>query len=178
MRAIIDLLEVDEETATSIAVDLEKGIFEKVRKISLGKEPDEVVKLEFQGEKSKEELRKEIMDTTKRSTPPITTPPKKTSIITPGSRSQLLEQLQVLGNIPNDVEIEARLSKIQEQISTLKKQEKENEEDNTLQSNVALKSFMFGDKGKTTAQASAKTATYSVAPTRYNIDPYREMSDV
>jgi lipid A disaccharide synthetase len=133
--------------------------------------------LEFQGEKTKEELRKELLDTTKRESgfakdQSGKPQDKKTTVLAPGSRSQLLEQLQVLSSIPNDEEIEARLSHIQEQISAIKKQEDEN----TLDSKIALKSFMFGEKGKTLADATVSRATYSVAPTQYNVDPYRELA--
>lgn len=172
-----DTLELPEEDAMKIAQELETSIFEKARMITLGKSGDEVTKLEFKGERTPEELRKELLDTTKRAsalmTPQTSGIPKKASVITPGSRSQLLEQLQILGKIPNDEEIEERLSHIQAQISSIKKVE----ESNTLESNIALKSFMFGEEGKTTAPAVQKTATYSVAPTHYNLDPYREVAE-
>lgn len=175
--AIKDLVEVSDEDAKNLAQDLEKSIFEKARMVTLGKSGDEVTKLEFKGERSPDELRKEIMDTTKAASalkiPQTSGIPKKPSVITPGSRSQLLEQLQILGNIPKDEEIEERLKHIQEQISSIKKVE----ETNTLESNIALKSFMFGEQGKDTVPAVLKTATYSVAPTHYNLDPYREVSE-
>lgn len=175
--ALTDGFELSKEDATVVAQELEKSIFEKARMITLGKSGDEVTKLEFKGERTPEELRKELLDTTKRAsalmTPQTSGIPKKASVITPGSRSQLLEQLQILGKIPNDEEIEERLSHIQEQLSSIKKVE----ESNTLESNIALKSFMFGEEGKTTAPAVQKTATYSVAPTRYNLDPYREVPE-
>lgn len=175
--ALKDLVELSEEDATKLAQDLEKSILEKARTLTLGKSADGVAVLEFKGEKSPDELRKEILDTTKRESalmkPQSTPTPKKNSTVTPGSRSQLLEQLQILGAIPNDEEVEKRLSHIQEQISSIKKVE----ESNTLESNIALKSFMFGEQGTATAPAVLKTATYSVAPTRYNLDPYREISE-
>jgi hypothetical protein len=178
VRAIMDLVEVDEKTANLIAADLNKGIFQHARQIMLG-DKDEVVKLEFKGEKTPEELRKELMDTTKQQSG-ITTPqssgeaPKKTTALPSGSRSALMEQLQILGNIPNDREIEDRLKTIQKQVAEIKKKE---EEDNTLHSPVALKSFMFGEKGKELVAPKARPATYSVAPTQYNIDPYREVTE-
>ncbi len=177
LRALVELVEVDNETALKIANDLEHSILEKAR-ISLSlKSGSDVKTLEYAGEKSKEELRKEIMDTTKRESGLNKTqtsgPQKKTTVLTPGSRSQLLEQLQVIGSIPDDEEISERLKHIQEQISTIKKQE----EDNTLHSNIALKSFMFGDKGKETVTPTLRPATYSVAPKEYNVDPYRETAD-
>jgi hypothetical protein len=97
--------------------------------------------------------------------------PKKTTVLKPGSRAQLIEQLQVLGTIPDDEEIGERLAHIQEQIGKIKKQE----EDNSLDSKIALKSFMFGEKGKDVAETVVAHATYSVAPTQYNIDPYKEV---
>jgi hypothetical protein len=179
VQALVEVCEVTEEVATHIAEDLEHSIFEKARSITLGKDPDAVVKLEYKGERTPEDLRKELMDTTKRTSGLTTpqsspTPPKKESVNPSGSRSALMEQLQILGNIPNDKEIEERLKSIQKQVADIKKKE---EEDNTLHSTVALKSFMFGEKGKEMVAPKARPATYSVAPTEYNIDPYREVAE-
>ncbi|MCF7843982.1 hypothetical protein K9M47_03750 [Candidatus Gracilibacteria bacterium] len=177
VTALVDGFQLSEEEATAIAEELEKSIFEKARMITLGKSGDEVTKLEFKGERTPDELRKELMDTTKQASalkiPQTSGIPKKTAVAAPGSRSQLMEQLQILGKIPNDEEIEERLKNIQKQISSIKKVE----ESNTLDSNIALKSFMFGEEGKETAPAVLKTATYSVAPTHYNLDPYREIAE-
>ncbi len=177
VQALMDLVEVDEVTATKIATDLNASIFQKVRNLLMS-QGEEVKTLEYQGEKSKDELRKEIMDTTKRESGINKTQTsgvkKKMTVLAPGSRSQLLEQLQVIGSIPDDEEISERLKHIQEQISSIKKQE----DDNTLKSNIALKSFMFGDKGKETVTPTLRPATYSVAPKEYNVDPYRETPDV
>lgn len=178
VTALIDLVELSETEATKLAQDLESSIFEKARVTTLGKSADGVMKLEYKGERTKDELRKELMDTTKQNSglvkpQNIPAPVKKASVITPGSRSQLLEQLQVLGKIPNDEEIEERLAHIQEQIKSIKKVE----DTNLLESNIALKSFMFGEKGKTAVTPVARVATYSVAPTHYNLDPYREMPE-
>lgn len=177
VQAIKDILMLEEKQAILLATDLEKSIFEEGRSITLGKTGDEIAKLEFKGEKTPDELRKEIMDTTKRESalmkPQTSGIPKKVTAAAPGSRSQLIEQLQILSSIPNDEEVEERLHKIQEQINSIKKKE----DTNTLESNIALKSFMFGEKGKETAPAILKTATYSVAPTRYNLDPYREVAE-
>lgn len=175
--AITDGLALPEDEATNLAQDLEVGIFTRARNITLGKE-EPVAVLKFDGPRSPDELRKEILDTTKRESAlviPQTSgiPKKTTSAAAPGSRSQLLEQLQILSAIPNDEEVEERLSKIQAQISTIKKKE----DDNLLDSKIALKSFMFGTQGKETVEATLKTATYSVAPTHYNLDPYREVAE-
>jgi hypothetical protein len=180
LEALQEILSIDSETAFKITTDLEHSILEKAR-ISLFTEKDgEVKTLLFQGKRSKEELRKEILDTTKRESgieknqsTTIKPAVKKPSIITPGSRSQLLEQLQILGTIPNDEEIVERLSHIQKQISAIKEQEA----DNVLDSNIALKSFMFGEKGKEAVVPTSRPATYSTAPTAYNVDPYRESSE-
>ena len=181
LEALEELVGVDNETAVKIATDLEHSVLEKARMSLFKKSGGDIKTLEFQGEKSKEELRKELLDTTKRESGisknqgvPIVKPQeKKSTVLTPGSRSQLLEQLQVLGTIPNDEEITNRLSHIQEQISALKKEE----EDNSLTSNIALKSFMFGEKGKEVAETIYGPATYSKAPTEYNVDPYREVAE-
>lgn len=180
VRALHEMLEIEEEAAKKLADDLEHTILEKARVLILGKDGSDMKTLTFDGEGSKEELRKAIMDTTKRDSALTKSPvagekvvdPKKTVVLAPGSRSQLLEQLQILGSIPNDEEIETRLKHIHEQIDLIKKQE----EDNTLTSNVALKSFMFGEKGKEVADSHIQVATYSRAPTEYNVDPYREIA--
>ncbi len=177
VQALQDLAGTSLDDAIHIATDLEHGILEKAH-ISLIKKADgTIATLEFQGDKSKTELRKDLLDTTKRESAlaksPVGEGPKKPMILKPGSRSQLLEQLQVLGTIPNDEEIATRLGHIQEQISALKKEE----EDSSLNSKIALKSFMFGEKGKAVADATIKT-TYSVPPTRYTVDPYREIDEV
>ncbi len=176
VQALVDLVEVDEGTATKIAQDLNSSLFQKIRNLVLN-QGEEVKNLEYSGEKTKEELRKEIMDTTKRESglnkPQSSPQTKKTTVLAPGSRSQLLEQLQVIGSIPDDEEISERLKHIQEQISSIKKQE----DDNTLKSNIALKSFMFGEKGKEAVTPTLRPATYSVAPKEYNVDPYREMPE-
>lgn len=176
VQAIQELVEVSSEDAIKIATDLEHGILEKARISLFSKGGDvEIKKLDYQGEGTKEELRKQLLDTTKRESALTKNQgkesQKKTTVIAPGSRSQLLEQLQILSSIPNDEEIEARLAHIQEQISTIKKQE----EDNSLDSKIALKSFLFGEKGTTVADPTINRATYSVAPTHYNVDPYREI---
>ena len=179
VQALQDLVNVGVDDAIHIATDLDSGILKKANISLLNKTVDGIATLEFQGEKNKEELRKEILDTTKRESAltksPLPTIPKKpATIIAPGSRSQLLEQLQVLGTIPNDEEITTRLTHIQAQIAALKKQE----EDSNLDSKIALKSFMFGEQGKTVADSTVSKITFSVPPTRYTVDPYREMDEV
>lgn len=163
--------------AYALAKDLDQTIFQKIRLSILGKEGADIKKLILEDENAtKEELRKEIMDTTNR--PEVKTEDTQNPIqkiqqvnLQPGSRSQLLEQLQVIDTIPNDAEVEDRLSKIKAQIASL--DNKSNERD--LDSNIALQEFMFGEKGETVAKAELKSATYSIAPTKYNVDPYREI---
>jgi hypothetical protein len=168
--------------AYSLAKDLDETVFQKVRLSVLGKSTADVKTIKLEDDTaSKEELRKEIMDTTKRPSEASTTPEEpgkegyvtiQKAILQPGSRSQLLEQLQVLDEIPNDDEVSERLSKIKEQIATL-----DSKKDNThdLDSNIALEEFMFGEKGKEVADVKQGPATYSKAPTSYNVDPYREV---
>lgn len=171
--------EMTPDDAYSLAKDLDETIFQKIRLSILKKDTTEVKKLVLENENiSKEELRKEILDTTKRPEVKVDVPVDGSQQIQqvnlqPGSRSQLLEQLQVLETIPNDDEVEERLNKIKEQIASI------DSKGNTraLDSNIALQEFMFGEKGNTVAKAESKSATYSTAPTKYNVDPYREVEE-
>ncbi len=167
------------EDAYSLAKDLDQTIFQKVRLSVLKKDASEVKKLILEDENAtKEELRKEILDTTKR---PVEKPDEQVDPsqkiqqvnLQPGSRSQLLEQLQVLETIPNDDEVAERLNKIKEQISSIDGKK----DSRSLDSNIALQEFMFGEKGEDVAKAQTKSATYSTAPTKYNVDPYRETGE-
>lgn len=186
VRAIVDILALSEEDAYKLAADLDKTILEKARISILGKSPKDMVTLTFQEGRSPDELRKEILDTTKREPAPVSnqnqpsipatvspapSPAKKATAVV-GSRSQLLEQLQILDTIPNDEEVSERLKKIQEQISGI-----EAKDDRALDSNVALQEFMPHEGDDKVVTAEAQTASYSKAPTKYNIDPYREMSE-
>jgi hypothetical protein len=190
LTAIKDMLGLSEEDATRLAQDLEKTILEKARIKILGKAPTDMVTLEFKEGRSPEELRTEILDTTKRGplappqTPVEPLPEAPTAAVAApvpvvesakvgslaGSRSQLLEQLKILDDIPNDDEIAERLKKIQEQITGMDKESERN-----LESTIALSEFM--PKGDEAAvSATEKAATYSRAPTKYNVDPYREVA--
>ncbi len=187
VRAIVDILSLSEEEAYKLAADLDKTILEKARISILGKSPKDMVTLTFQEGRSPDELRKEILDTTKREpvsasiqnqpaqTPPpapVAPAPAKKATAVVGSRSQLLEQLQILDTIPNDEEVSERLKKIQEQISGI-----ETKDDRALDSNIALQEFMPHAGDDKAVEAEAQTASYSKAPTKYNIDPYREASE-
>jgi hypothetical protein len=198
VRALQDILKIDSDTAYKIAGDLEKSILEKARISILGKSPKDMVTLTFQEGRSPDELRKEILDTTKHdstptpSTPAATSPtsqpqsttppatpaispavsPEKKSNITPGSRSALMEQLQILGDIPDDEEIGERLKKIQAQIAGIDKKD-----ENLLESKVALEAFMPKSNDLAVIEAKESPAPYSQAPTKYNVDPYREIPE-
>ncbi len=165
--------------AYSLAKDLDETVFQKIRLSILGKDSSEVKKLSVENESaSKDELRKEILDTTKRPEVKSDESVDKNQEIQqghlqPGSRSQLLEQLQIIGTIPDDDEVSERLTKIQGQIASI--DSKKNER--SLDTNIALKEFMFGEKGQTVVKAELGAATYSRAPTVYNVDPYREIGE-
>lgn len=206
VRGIMDMLHLSEGDALKLAQDLDKSILEKARIQILGKAPTDMVELTFKEGRSAEDLRKEILDTTKREsalvkeqssmplpkqeetvaqeTPVPPTSPNTESAASPapeqkekrtaaaGSRSQLLEQLQVLDDIPDDEEISARLAKIKEQISSIEKKD-----DSALDSKIPLQNFMFGEKSGDEVKPEFKSATYSKAPTKYNVDPYREIPE-
>jgi hypothetical protein len=113
--------------------DMEKTILEKARIKILGKAPTDMVTLTFQEGRSPDELRKEILDTTKRGpifrqklrrklrpkqpkTLSLNSPTRSTSIkqnpkspVMPGSRSALMEQLKMLDTIPDDDEVAKRI---------------------------------------------------------------------
>lgn len=183
VRAIKDILGLNEEDAYKLATDLDKTILEKARISILGKSPKDMVTLTFQEGRSPDELRKEILDTTSR-TPVVTpapavaapqtagtTPPVRQNVVS-GSRSQLMDQLRILDDIPNDEEISDRLKKIQEQIAGMNAKD-----ERALESPIALQEFM-SKNGKTGAVApEIKSASYSRAPTKYNVDPYREVAE-
>lgn len=178
LTAITDLLKMDEDSSAYLAKDLESGIFEYARSIILKKNSPDMVTLEFGGQKSKEDLRKEILDTTKResaitkeqSSPLIK---RKPTVLNPGTRPQLIEHMQILDNIPTNEEIEERLKLIKEQIESINKKEKER----TLETSIPPQKFEFGEVGKTVVKPETKSASYSKAPTVYNVDPYREVTE-
>jgi hypothetical protein len=196
VKAIVDILHVEEAIAIKIAEDLDKTVLEKARIKILGKAPTDMVTLTFQEGRSPNELREEILDTTKRGSilppeQPEKTPTQATkealalatqapeatpqaeskSPVIPGSRSALMEQLNMLGAIPDDDEVAERIKKIQEQITGIKGSERE------LESPIALQEFMPKTEDEGAVSAEEKTATYSKAPTKYNVDPYREVSE-
>lgn len=192
VAAIKNILGFDEETATKLATDLDKTILEKARIQILGKSPKDMVTLTFQEGRSPDELRKEILDTTKRApvlppeapektptqatkdalvTPVAPQPTKTTPPVMPGSRSALMEQLQLLDTIPDDDEVAERIKKIQEQIAGGK------EESRDLASPIALQEFMQTGEDLSAVSPETKAATYSKAPTKYNVDPYREVAE-
>lgn len=179
VRAIVDILGLSQDEAQNVALDMEKSILEKARIKVIGKSNADMVTLSFPEGRSPDELRKEILDTTKRDVsitnlqiPQNATVLMKGGEAPTGSRTKLLEQLQILDTIPDDKEIEERLKKIQEQISNMK-----TDTSRDLVSNVPLQEFMsnMGETG--VVNASLKPASYSKAPVQYNVDPYREVSE-
>lgn len=182
LQALVDMLGVTEDEAFRLAQDMEKSILEKARIKILGKSSEDMVTLTFGEGRTPDDLRKEILDTTKKESvfaeadaskemvmeTPTPTSSKKNVFAPAGSRTQLLEQLQMLDTIPNDAEIETRLQKIREQISGMSPQEE------ASQPKAPLANFMSQGDGSVTVPEQ-KPATYSRAPTQYNVDPYREV---
>lgn len=177
VEEIKENLEVDEETAVKIAQDMDKSILQKARIALMGEDVGEVKVLKVAGkdeEETKAELRKVILDTTKRESAIEKSPvspgekrPKK--ILVKGSHSELIEQLNLLGSIPDDEEIKTRLENIKSQIKTVVE-----EEEPPRPVPKELENMLSGG-GKKIVAPQARPATYSVAPTSYNIDPYREV---
>ena len=50
-------------------------------------------------------------------------------------------------------------------------------DENLLESKIALEEFMPHEGDVTVVPASEKSATYSQAPTKYNVDPDREIPE-
>lgn len=186
VRALMDTFGLPEDQAISLAKDMDTSILEKARIQVLGKPATDMVTLTFPEGRSPDELRKEILDTTKRESvfvkpdekkdafsalqnPQATQAAKKNVFAPAGSRTQLLEQLQMLDTIPSDDEIAERLKKIQEQIGAMS-----DKDERALESPIALSEVMSGGEEKV-AEPKTMPATYSKAPTQYNVDPYREV---
>ena len=170
-------LELDEDTAFKLATDLDKTILQKARVALMGEDVGEVkvLKVGENIEEKKEELRKVILDTTKRESaivkPPIKPGEKRPKkILVQGSRSQLVEQLNILGTIPDDDEIKARLEHIRSQIQVPVEEEPPKPIPKELEN-------MLSGGGQTVVVPKTRVATYSTAPTSYNIDPYREVAE-
>ncbi len=168
-------LHVDEATAYKMAVDLDKSILQTTRIKLVGEDfaKDGVKKIKVGDTTSKEELRSQILDQTKKESALNKSPtegqlaPKKKP--NNGSRNQLIEQLQVLQSITNSEEVEARLSHIREQIASIdKKEEIKKTLTKAVEENIA-------ERGDQLVVPKERVATYSRAPTHYNVDPYREV---
>lgn len=173
--SIQKMLDLDQETAFKLAQDMDKTILQKARVALMGEEVGEVkvLKVGENAEDNKEELRKVILDTTKRESAIEKSPvspnekrPKK--ILVKGSHSELVEQLNLLGSIPDDEEIKARLENIRGQIKTVEEEEPQKPIPKELENALS-------GGGQKVVAPRAHVATYSVAPTSYNIDPYREV---
>ena len=170
-------LHVDEATAYKMAVDLDKSILQSTRIKLMGEDyiQDGVKKIKVGDTSSKEELRSQILDQTKKESALVKSPiegqntPKKKTV--GGSRNQLIEQLQILQSITNSEEVEARLNHIKEQVASIDKKE---EIKRTLTKKAEENINQVGDN---IVAPHGMVATYSRAPTHYNIDPYREMAE-
>lgn len=184
VRGIEDMLGLAEENALALAKDLDKTILEKARIQVLGKTPADMVTLTFPEGKSPDELRKEILDTTKKGslatgkpsatsseTPiaPVPKPKSEKPNLIPGSRMALMDQLKLLDDIPDDDEIAERLKKIQEQIATRP------EDDHTLDPSIPLQAIMPKNGESLPVEAVPRTAPFKTPPTKYSVDPYREV---
>lgn len=165
----------ERETARSLAKDLDASILQKTR-IKLSEvEENEVKTLQVKNSNptTTDVLREEIMSRTRmesaiNKTPNevLTMPTQERPIITPmaGSHDQLLEQLEILGNVPKDEEVEARLSKIRLQVEDIQKSTTvaEKKEDEIQEAD---------------AIAFASSPHPPIFPKEYGVDPYREMAD-
>ncbi len=88
---------------------------------------------------------------------------KDASPVLPGSRSELLERLNILQSIPNSEQVSERMRSIQDQIKHI-------EEEKTSIERQA-------DIDYAISSLKQKNADKNIFPTSYNIDPYREIPD-
>lgn len=179
-------LKLDDDTTLALVRDLNISLFQKVRIDLFGKElaKDEVKKITLGDNKNttKDALREQITNKTRREalinkTPSERIDPLKRGRVI-GSRAQLMEQLEVLEAIPTNEDVEERLNKIKSKISSVNNLIEDNskEEDEVMKVKSEAKE-LFAEKGDTLIKPESKTATYSKAPTNYNVDPYRETAE-
>ena len=71
VRALKDILKMEEGDAIKMAGDLDKSILEKARIVILGKKDAEMKTIILGNGQNPDELRKEILDTTKRAAEPL-----------------------------------------------------------------------------------------------------------
>lgn len=110
------------------------------------KEPTPPTKEELQAKLAEEEAKK-----------------KDTSPVLPGSRSELLEKLNVLQSIPNTEQVSERVASIRAQIAHSEEELAEEERKADIEyARISLKS---------------ENADKNIYPTSYSIDPYRETAD-
>lgn len=88
---------------------------------------------------------------------------KDTSPVLPGSRSELLERLNILQSIPDSEQVSERMQSIRDQIAHM--EEEKSAADKQADIDYALSSL------------KQKNADKNIFPTSYNIDPYREIPD-
>ncbi len=158
---------LSEPDRKNLLKDIDVGIFEKARVKLFGEEIEkgyEVRNLSVGEEKSKDELRAQIMSHADRTPPAVSVPVKTTDVppsppaapSLPRSRDELLERMDVLNTIPKTEQVEERLAKIQAQSQVTRKVEQEEQKE------VPLPEPLPEIKEKV------------VFPEEYNVDPYRE----
>jgi hypothetical protein len=69
--------------------------------------------------------------------------------------------------------VTARLSKIKEQITSM-----EGKMEEGPSPAIPLRHFMPGERDDSAIEPESKSASYSKAPTKYNVDPYREPTEI
>lgn len=164
-NALEKTMSLSHDAAHTLTQALNTTIFERARGIVLkGDTEVRAIKVAGSGEENKG-LRNTIIDATK--TPSINNP--KATLGTqnaissePGSRTELMVQLELIGQIPKDEDVKDRLEKIRAQL------QKANEgEVNTVSKPI-----------DTTEQVSeeAPIKAHQYFPKEYAVDPYRELA--
>jgi hypothetical protein len=168
---------LQKETMLALLHDIDSGIFEKARISLFGQEHEEGQEMRtitLGDDAEKDALREQIMAKTERESaiktspienlakPPQESEDKKPNEI-PGSRNELLEQLNVLNTIPTTEEVEERLSKIRAEIAHIEEEKV---------TTTATEDTSSPEQPMATMAPEKEKINF---PTHYNIDPYREI---
>lgn len=165
-RVLKKLLEISEEESEKISEEINTTVFNRARGIILQGDT-EVRKIEVQADGTLAgtgDLRNTIIEASKSSAinnvPVETLTPHTKNIAIPGSRTELLEQLELVGQIPRDEDVAERLEKIHAQLESIKQKEAEQE-------------ASYSDNSQTEGTQNKPKPYF---PKEYAIDPYRELS--
>lgn len=158
---IQETFSVTEKTANKIIEDINTLVERIIEDMLDASNEVEVKNLSVEGESTSKDLRTTLLQKDEASDPvkkTSTTPQQKTLV---GSRSMLMDQLALIGQIPKDEDVLTRLNRIQEQLRKSEEEKKKLDEE--------IKAREQKEKYK-----HALVPTKTVPRRVYDVDPYRE----